>query len=95
MSCITKETVKHLAELSRIAVSSEECELLASDLAELADLAHVLDVLPREADRYEGAVPYQALREDAVNPSFAREELLQAAAVRDGETVLVPRTVEE
>ena len=95
MSGMTKETVKHLAQLSRIAVSSEECESFAKDLEGLAELARLLETLDREADRFDGAVSYQALREDTVEQSFPRADLLQASARQDGEAILVPRTVEE
>lgn len=95
MQSITKENVKHLAMLARIAVDEEVCEALARDLDGLVKLAHTLEPLPPKEDRFAGAVSLDALRRDSVEESLPRDLLLQAAPKQDGEAVLVPRTVEE
>lgn len=95
MDTITKEDVKRLAMLARIAVCDEECEALAHDLDGLAALARTLEQLPHTTDCFDGTVSLDALREDTVEPSFSRDLLLQSAPKQDGEAVLVPRTVEE
>ncbi len=91
---MTKETVQRLAALSHIAIDDTECEALAMELQGLCALTDALIAMPKEP-QIEDAVSVAALRSDHSKQEYTREELLQAAPVHDGETFLVPRTVEE
>lgn len=84
---ITKETVAHVAKLARLAVTDEELELFTGQLA--AVLEHAEDV---EALDTTGVPPtahpleiVNVLRDDVVQPSLDRDEVLAAApSVEDG-----------
>ena len=89
------ETVRRLALLSHIALEDDECLAMAQDLSSLERLADQLEPLPSERDRFEGAVELSELREDTVFAGLERELLLDASPAHDGQTILVPRTVEE
>lgn len=95
MQQITKEKIKYLAELSRIAVTDADCEMFATDLSGLSELAERLEALPSERDRFDGAVSLSQLRSDTSKTGLSREALLQSAPACDAESFLVPRTVEE
>lgn len=95
MQPITKEKIQYLAVLSKIALTEEDCEMLASDLTVLSELAENLEPLPVAADRFNGAIPLSELRVDEVKRSISRDVLLENAPLCDSVTFLVPRTVEE
>jgi aspartyl-tRNA(Asn)/glutamyl-tRNA(Gln) amidotransferase subunit C len=84
---ITKETVAHVATLARLAVTDEELELFTGQLA--AVLEHAQDV---EALDTSGVPPtahpleiVNVLREDVVQPSLDRDEVLaMAPSTEDG-----------
>lgn len=92
---MNRETVRRLAFFAHIALHDDECETLAKDLTSLEAFANFLEPLPSEADLFEGAVTLSQLRDDVASASLDREELLDAAPNQDGQTILVPRTVEE
>jgi len=83
---ISREQVLHVAKLARLAVTDEEVDVLAGQMA--AVLAHAADV---EALDTTGVPPtahpvplLNVLREDEVAPSLDRDEVLaQAPAVED------------
>ena len=91
---MTKETLLNLAELSNLAIDDNDCARLAAEMQDLCDLAKLLQSNAAEP-RQDDALSLSALREDAVGDSLSREVLLSAAPVHDGESFLVPRTVEE
>ncbi len=95
MQPITKEKILHLASLSRIAVDEAACADLSCDITELAALADHLEPLLVRIDSPADAVGIDALRVDAVTEGLERETFLATAPATDGETLLVPRTVEE
>ena len=89
------ETVRRLALLSHIALEDDECRAMARDLSSLERFADQLEPLPSERDRFDGAVELSELRGDVVRAGLERAILLEASPTHDGQTILVPRTVEE
>jgi aspartyl-tRNA(Asn)/glutamyl-tRNA(Gln) amidotransferase subunit C len=96
---IDKETVRHVARLSRIALTAEEEERTA------AQLGHVLEYIERlEAADVSGIEPLSfagdpaqaeaVMRPDEVGPSLPREAVLSQAPEHDGSSFLVPRIIE-
>lgn len=92
---ITPEMVDYISDLSRLRLPREEKEAMAEQLEQILAYMDTLNALdtggaPEEQARPAGNV----WREDQVEPSFDREELLKNAPASDGETFLVPRAVE-
>lgn len=94
MQAITKETVIKLANLSHIAVDDDACARLTHAMQELCDMTDALQADVAEP-RQEDAIPLSFLRADLAKTEYSRADLLRAAPAHDGETFLVPRTVEE
>ena len=92
---VTTELVERLAALSRLRLSLEEQEKMTGELEQIIgymDVLKGLDTGGVEQTASEG--PVNVLREDEVQPSQSREELLQNAPASDGETFFVPKAVE-
>ena len=94
---LTRDDVAHVAHLARLEISDEEIDLYTEQLAAVLD--HAADVAALDTS----GVPPTAhplpltnvLREDVVEPSVDRDEVLgQAPAVEDGR-FKVPRILGE
>ena len=94
---LTRDEVAHLAHLSRLAVSDEELDLFAGQLAAVLDAvaqvgkADVVDVPPTTH-----AVPMtNVMRPDVARPSLARDVVLAAAPAAEDDRFRVPRILGE
>lgn len=94
---ITIKEIEHLAKLSRLNLTDEEKNRLTDEMAGILDFAEAL----QKAD-LEDASPMlhiggntNVFREDKVCPSYAREDILKNAPIKDESTFLVPKTVEQ
>ena len=95
---IDRAQVRHVARLARLALSAEEEERFA------AQLAHVLDYIERlQAIDVTGVEPLSfagdaqadvAMRQDEPRPSLPREKVLAPAPQQDGRAFVVPRIIE-
>ena len=86
MSDMTPETVRHLADLARIALSEEEIVKLAGELSAIVDSVEAVqkvasdDVMPTSHPIPLGNV----FREDVVGETLTTEEALAGAPDHDG-----------
>jgi len=94
---IDRETVEHVARLTRLALSEAELERMREELNSI--LAH-LDTL--KALDTEGVEPtshavdlVNVMREDEVAPCFPQDAMLANAPDRSGEFFRVPRIIED
>ena len=94
---IDRETVEHVARLTRLALSEAELERMRAELNSI--LAH-LDTL--KALDTEGVEPtshavdvFNVMREDAVEPCLSRDAMLANAPDPSGELFRVPRIIED
>jgi len=94
---IDRETVEHVARLTRLALSEAELERMREQLNSI--LAH-LDTL-KTLDT-EGVEPtshavdvFNVMREDEVEPCFPQDAMLANAPDRSGEFFRVPRIIED
>jgi len=96
---IDRDTVRHVARLARLALTPEEEERTA------AQLAHVLDYIERLKDvDISGVEPLSfagdpgeaqaAMRSDEPRPGLPRDRVLREAPEQDGSTFVVPRIIE-
>lgn len=93
---ITEEMVDYIALLSRLKPDGEERERLRSELEKIVSYMDVLNTLDTaDIEPMSHVFPVKnVLREDVVEPSFPREELLKGAPGGDKEAYLVPKAVE-
>jgi aspartyl-tRNA(Asn)/glutamyl-tRNA(Gln) amidotransferase subunit C len=94
---ITREDVAHVADLARLALSEEELDRFTDQLAAVLD--HARDV---EALDTAGVPPTahplplrNVLRDDEVQPSLDRDEVLAQAPASDGGRFAVPPVLGE
>ncbi|QQK79338.1 Asp-tRNA(Asn)/Glu-tRNA(Gln) amidotransferase subunit GatC [Salicibibacter cibi] len=88
MAEITKEQVKHVADLARLTFSDDDLETFAKQMDDVIQYAERLNELDTE-----DVVPTthvmdvrNVLREDEVRPSMKREDVLKnAPASKDGQ----------
>ncbi len=93
---IDLNTVEYIAELSKIELSDIEKDKLVIQLKELVSYFNMLSTLD-----IENTEPLShlfdisnVLREDKVMPSFSKEDILANAPKSNGNSFVVPKTVE-
>ena len=86
MSEITPETVRHLAGLSRIALSEEEITSLTRELGSIVDnVAKVTEAVSADVPATSHPIPLQnVFREDVVGETLDRDAALAGAPDHDG-----------
>jgi len=93
---LNREKVEHIAELARLALSDEEKTLYQEQLST------ILEHFERLQELDTGAIPPTAtvlplrnvMRDDAVSPSFPREDILVNAPAADEGCFMVPAVLE-
>ena len=84
---LTREQVKHVAELAKLKLTDAEVDLFQGQLSAILDYAARLDELDTEQiPPTAGVLPLQnVMRPDADQPSLSREAMLaNAPAAEDG-----------
>ena len=97
MGVIDRATVEHVAKLSRLALTEEEERLFETQLSRIIEHIDTLKELDtREVEPLSHPLGLRnVFREDAVQPSAAREEALANAPARTEEAYKVPVVVDE
>ena len=94
---ITTEFIDHISQLSRLRLPEEEEKAkMAGDLEGILAYMDTLNTLDTsDVEPLSHVFPVKnVLREDEVQPSMDRGELLKNAPAADNEAFLVPKTVE-
>ena len=98
---IDEKLIKYLEDLSFITLSSEERTRICADLENIIAGMELLSKLDTSSVHEQCLPPVFAknlfltsLRNDHVEPSFPRSEILKNAPQANSETFLVPKTVE-
>ena len=94
---IDSKMVEYVAELAKLRLNDEEKELMAEDLTkvlEYMDILNSLDTADVEPVTHVFGVE-NVFREDVVQPSFDREEILKNAIDTAYGCFKVPQTVEQ
>lgn len=96
MSRITKEDVKHVAHLARLAVTEEEVEKFTKQLDDIITFAEQLNELDTEGVKPTSHVlaMTNVLREDVVKPGLPVEEVLKNAPDSQDGHIRVPAIIE-
>ena len=93
---ITKELVDYIALLSRLQPDESERVQMTAELEQIVSDMDILSHLDTgNVEPLSHVVPLRnVMREDIVEPSFPKEELLKNAPGGDDEAFLVPKAVE-
>ena len=94
---LTRETVAHVARLARLDVTDDEVELFTTQLSAVLDHAADIEKLDT-ADVPPTAHPLpleNVLRDDVVQPSLDRDEVLAMAPSAEDDRFRVPRILGE
>lgn len=96
MPKITKKDVEYIAGLSQLTVDEATKEKLVNELGDILAYMEKLNELDTSnVEPMMHALPMtNVFREDAVQPSIAREAALMNAPKTDGEYFLVPRILD-
>lgn len=94
---ITIKEIEHLAKLSRLNLTDEEKNRLTEEMAGILDFAEALQKADLEgaSHMFHTGERSNIFREDKICPSYAREDILKNAPMKDNATFLVPKTVEQ
>lgn len=90
---INRESVQHVAQLSKLSLSEEETARMQTELAEILEYMELLE----GAEMVGIVTPVRlenVMRDDAVHPSVDRDLLLCNAVVHNGNSIVVPKAVE-
>ena len=93
MAAISREEVAHLARLSRIEMTPDELDHLASEMQLiLAAVARVQEVAAADIPPTSHALPMtNVFREDVTKPSLSPEDALSGAPAREEDRFKVPQ----
>ncbi|MCX8074235.1 MAG: Asp-tRNA(Asn)/Glu-tRNA(Gln) amidotransferase subunit GatC [Clostridia bacterium] len=93
---VSKEQVKHIANLARLKLSDEELEKYTNSLSDIVDFAESLnevDVSNVEPTAHILKIQ-NVFRKDELKESFDREELFKNAPTKESGCISVPKVVE-
>ena len=92
---ISKEEIKHLANLSKLEFTDAEIEKLKVDLEEIVGFADSLNEVDTENIKEKDYIldNENVLRKDEVKPSFDRKDMLKNAMTKEAGCVSVPKTI--
>ena len=96
---IDEKLINYLEDLSFITLSAEERGCICADLKSIISGMELLSTLDTgsvkgQALNFKADFYVPALRKDEAAPSFPRSEILKNAPEANGETFVVPKTVE-
>lgn len=92
MAKLTKEEVKHVAHLARLAITEEEAEKFAEQLGKITDFAEQLNELDTtNVEPTSHVFPIaNVLREDVAKPGLDREKVLLNVKEHENGQIKVP-----
>jgi aspartyl-tRNA(Asn)/glutamyl-tRNA(Gln) amidotransferase subunit C len=93
---ISKDEVKHIANLSKLNLTDEELEKYTNELSDIVDMANQLSSIDVEGVKPTAHILniQNVFREDIQQPSYDRELILKNAPSKDAGCVSVPKVVE-
>lgn len=93
---ISKDEVKHIANLSKLNLTDEELEKYTNELSDIVDMANQLSNIDVEGVKPTAHILdiQNVFREDIQQPSYDRELILKNAPSKDAGCVSVPKVVE-
>ena len=95
---ITKEEIKKIASLAKINISDDELDNYSDQISKILDYMSTLNnVDTSKVDEFSNQLfnSDQSLREDEIEESLDRDEVLKLAPDSDGVYFKVPKVIEE
>ena len=92
---MTKDRIKRVTKLAALSLDAEEERLFQQDVSRMLEYVDCMNALDTEGVEplyyvIDGKSP---LRDDYVESDYERDELLQGAANRNGEYLVVPKSI--
>ena len=87
----TEQEVHHIAELADVGINTEELALFTHQFNAILDYFDILDRVSGESAVSRDL--YNVMREDVVEPSLPREEVLRNAAAQEDGFIKAPRVM--
>lgn len=96
MANLTKEEVKHVANLARLAITEEEAEKFAEQLGKITDFVEQLNELDTtNVEPTSHVFPIaNVLREDVAKPGLDREKVMLNVKEQEAGQIKVPSIME-
>lgn len=96
MANLTKEEVKHVAHLARLAITEEEAEKFAEQLGKITDFAEQLNELDTtNVEPTSHVFPIaNVLREDVAKPGLDREKVMLNVKDQEAGQIKVPSIID-
>lgn len=93
---VSKEDVKHIANLSKLNLTEEELEKYTTELSDIVNFANELSNIDVDGIKPTAHILdiKNVFRKDEMKPSYDREEILKNAPSKDAGCVSVPKVVE-
>lgn len=89
---VTHEDILKIAALAKLSVAPEELDGLTKDMNDIIGFADTVNTIGAESSDFDNINRLSnVFREDAVEPSFDREEILKNAESRENGYFLVKR----
>lgn len=88
--------INYLANLSKIELNEEAKQRLVTEMGHIVELMDAMHEVQVEGDLSldGGGVPFEALREDEVQPSYDNEVLIKNAPYHQDQFFVVPKIME-
>ncbi|HEX2985710.1 MAG TPA: Asp-tRNA(Asn)/Glu-tRNA(Gln) amidotransferase subunit GatC [Caproiciproducens sp.] len=89
---VTHDEIRKIARLAKLSVSEEELERLTKDMSEIIGFADTINAVSSADSDFDNINNLSnVLREDAVTPSYDREEILKNAPNQEDGYFLVKK----
>ena len=88
---VTEKDVEHIAELADIGINTGELDTFTHQFNAILDYFDVLDLVKGDTTISRDLI--NTMREDVVEPSLPREEVLKNAAAHEGGFIKAPRVM--
>lgn len=93
---ISREEIKHIANLSRLNVSDSDLDKYAETLSNIVDMANEISKLNTDDVKPTSHIleNVNVFRKDEVSPSYSREKILENAPTKESGCISLPKVVE-
>lgn len=93
---ISKEEIKHIANLSKLNIAENELDKYAETLSSIVEMANQISSLNTDNVKPTAHIleNVNVFRKDEVKPSFSREIILKNAPTKESGCISLPKVVE-
>ncbi len=93
---ISREEIKHIADLSRINIEDNQLDKYAETLSGIVDMANQINNLNTDNVKPTAHIleNVNVFRKDEVKPSYNRDKILENAPTKESGCISLPKVVE-